>query len=199
MQAILTGLDLDALIGRARGGDADAFARLFRLTAKRIYGIAGQYYAPGWSREDLLQEATIGFFKAIRDYRPDRQTSFSTFAELCVRRHIMTFIRASNRVKHRPLNHAVSLDAPLHADSEFSLIDVLPHDGRVGDTESRSLLASLLANCTLLERSVLQYFSTGHSVDDIALAVGCDTKAVGNALWRARVKARRLLIEPGDV
>lgn len=188
-------VDLDTFIDRAREGDADAFATLFRWSAKRIYSIAGQFYAPGWSRDDLLQEATIGFYKAIRDYRPQKQASFGAFADLCVRRNIMTFIRASNRIKHRPLNHAVSLDAPLGQGSRWALIDVLPQNSHVGDSEADFALAQLLESCTALERSVLQYYSAGHSINDIALTAGCNIKAVTNALWRARVKARRLLSE----
>ena len=100
-------------------------SRLFRLYRPRIFKIARQYFVPGWDRDDLLQEGTIGFFKAVRDFKEDRG-SFSAFVDLCVRRQVITFIKTATRQKHASLNHARSLDAPAFDDCEESLVTRLP-------------------------------------------------------------------------
>lgn len=186
-----------ALILSARRGDSEAFASLFRQHRPRIFQVVHRYYAPGWGRDDLIQEATIGFFKAIRDYKDDRG-AFTGFVDLCVRRQIITFIKTATRQKHAALNRAASLDAPIFADSDETILtrlvghrDRLPED----DSENTEFLAALWKRCSELERGILSMYSNGYTFEEMAWELGVHEKAIDNAVWRVKVKARKLLLE----
>ena len=188
--------DLD-LIQRARENDSEAFGELFRRYRVRLFGLARRYFAPGSDRDDLIQEATIGFFKAIRDFKGDRGT-FGAFAELCVRRQVITLIKAATRQKHAALNWATSLDAPAFADSEEPLVARLaasagPDMGGLSD--ATAFLESLWSRCSSLERGILSLYSRGYSFAEMAFELGVHWKSIDNAVWRVKVKARKLLSE----
>ncbi len=186
-----------ALIDRAQRGDSEAFEVLFRIYRIRIFALARQYFAPGGDRDDLIQEATIGFFKAIRDFRGDRG-AFSAFLNLCIRRQIITFIKTATRRKHSALNFAVSLDVPIFADSEETFLGRLAsrEESLPGNsTEITEFLDTLFARCSKLERGVLSLYAKGFGYAEMAYELGVHYKAVDNAVWRVKVKAKKLLLE----
>ena len=117
-----------ALVDRARNGDAAAMDRLIERYRGFVRMKASAYFLAGGESEDLIQEGLIGFFKAVRDYRSDREASFRSFAELCVTRQIITAIKTATRQKHGPLNNYVSFSRPVGNDDEGErvLADVLP-------------------------------------------------------------------------
>lgn len=181
----------------ARSGNTEAFERLFRIYRPRVYQIARQYFAPGCGLEDLFQEATIGFFKAVRDFKEDRGM-FLHFVDLCVRRQLITYIKSVTRQKHRPLNYATSLDAPMFSDSEVSLIERIAVPDNRPSHESLDVsefLNALLARCSDLERDVLAMYTRGFSWKEMALELDVHLKAIDNAVWRFKVKARKLALE----
>src|SRR5215204_265142 len=117
------------LIALAKQGDATSYERLVR----RYYGFvrlkASSYFLTGGDSDDLIQEGLVGLYKAIRDYRYDRESSFRNFAELCITRQIITAVKTATRNKHTPLNQYVSFSASPAAagpDSETTLEEVLP-------------------------------------------------------------------------
>lgn len=170
----------------------EKYKNLVKKRAKDMYLIGGE-------SEDLIQEGMIGLFKAVQDYRLDRQTSFFAFADLCISRQIYTAIRASNRKKHMPLNTYISLytsssletldceERPLieqlhslYADSpEAMLID----RENVDDIRQR-----LFRDLSKFEREVMLLFLAGHDYQQIAELVDKPVKSVDNALQRARGK-----------
>ncbi len=183
-----------SVIAQARSGDSDAFSTIFRHYRRRIYGLTSGYFAPGADRDDLLQEATIGFFKAVRDFDPEKG-DFVGFMILCVRRQLATFIKQATRRKHRPLNHSISIDAQLHQDSEKSLSEYLSAPDLGIDVTQSGIVAaieSLSAACSSLERNILLLYTTGHTYSDIVARLKVTPKAVNNALWRVKKKALRL-------
>src|SRR5436309_55623 len=104
-------VDDSFLIALAKQGKADAYHRLVR----RYYGFvrlkASSYFLAGGDAEDLIQEGLVGLYKAIRDYRSDRESSFRNFAELCITRQIITAVKTATRNKHTPLNQYVSFSS----------------------------------------------------------------------------------------
>lgn len=184
------------LIQRARDGDAEAFGTLLRTYRPRIFAQARRYFAPGSDRDDLIQEAMIGFFKAIRDFADDR-SSFASFTELCVRRQIITFIKTATRQKHAALNHAISLDTPLSDDSSDTLLSRLVAEGLPSseDTADVEFLDMLWTRCSDLERRILSLYARGYSFAEMAFELGVHWKSVDNGIWRVKVKARKLLAE----
>lgn len=185
------------VVEAARAGDPDAFADLFRLYRPRLFALARRYFAPGSDRDDLIQEATIGFYKAIRDFKGHRGT-FATFVDLCVRRQVITFIKTSTRQKHAALNWAMSIDAPLYPDTDESLSARLASPEQPGFaelSETTAFLSALWGRCSALERSVLSLYTKGYSFVEMGWELGVHWKSIDNAVWRVKVKARKLLAE----
>src|SRR6266436_6803434 len=120
------------LVVRARNGDQAALDGLIRRYTGFVRLKASSYFLAGGDAEDLIQEGLIGLYKAVRDFRHDKETSFRSFAELCVTRQIITAIKTATRFKHSPLNQYISFShtpAGQDGDGECSLGDALPGPG----------------------------------------------------------------------
>jgi RNA polymerase sporulation-specific sigma factor len=183
---------------RARNGDGDALDRLLRRYTGFVRLKASSYFLAGGDAEDLIQEGLIGLYKAVRDFRPDKETSFRSFAELCVTRQIITAIKTATRFKHAPLNTYVSFSqtpAGQEGEGECTLGDALPGP-RVNDPsvcvisteELQSLVFCLGSGLSRLEAEALKLYLEGLSYEDMAVELGCDTKTIDNALQRVKRK-----------
>jgi RNA polymerase sporulation-specific sigma factor len=185
------------LIALAKQGRPDAYDRIVR----RYYGFvrlkASSYFLIGGDSDDLVQEGLVGLYKAVRDFRTDRESSFRNFAELCITRQIITAVKTSTRNKHTPLNEYVSFSQTPAAggDGDPTLDELLPgptvHDpvNQVISTEElHSLVACLSSVLSELESSVLSLYLDGHSYEAIGAQLECDTKTVDNALQRVKRK-----------
>jgi RNA polymerase sporulation-specific sigma factor len=182
----------------ARNGDLRAQDELIRRYTGFVRLKASSYFLAGGESEDLIQEGLIGLYKAVRDYRPDKETSFRSFAELCVTRQIITAIKTATRLKHRALNHYVSFgQTPAGQDSESdcTLGDALP-GSRVDDPSLRvisseeleSLVFCLGTSLSSLESEALRMYLEGSSYEEMAEDLDCDTKTIDNALQRVKRK-----------
>jgi RNA polymerase sporulation-specific sigma factor len=184
------------LIALAKQGSADAYDRLVRRYHSFVRLKASSYFLVGGDAEDLVQEGLVGLYKAIRDFRADRESSFRNFAELCITRQIITAVKTATRNKHTPLNGYVSFFAgPGGADPEPTLDEVLPgspvHDPInqvISSEELRSLVACLSTVLSDLESRVLSLYLDGHAYTEIGERLGCDAKTVDNALQRVKRK-----------
>src|SRR4029434_5334456 len=131
------------LVLRARNGDEAALDQLMRRYTGFVRLKASSYFLAGADSEDLIQEGLIGLYKAVRDFRTDKETSFRSFAELCVTRQIITAIKTSTRFKHAPLNTYVSFSqtpAGQESEGECTLGDALP--GPSADEPSIMVISS---------------------------------------------------------
>jgi RNA polymerase sporulation-specific sigma factor len=158
---------------------------------------ASSYFLAGGDSEDLLQEGLIGLCKAIRDFRHDKETSFRSFAELCVTRQIITAIKTATRFKHQALNNYVSFsNTPAgQEDSDVTLGDALPgsHVDEpsiqvISSEELKSLVFCLGSGLSKLESDALRLYLEGSSYENMADELGCDTKTIDNALQRVKRK-----------
>lgn len=188
----------------AQQGDGQALAYLLNKYKNFVRSKARSYFLIGADHEDIVQEGMIGLYKAIRDFQPDRLASFRSFAELCVKRQIITAIKAATRQKHVPLNSYVSLNKPLYdEESDRTLLDVI--EGRVTNPEdlyiSQEDLARIQSQITEilsdLERQVLDAFMDGKSYQEIAELLGRHVKSIDNALQRVKRKLFKFL-EDGE-
>jgi RNA polymerase sporulation-specific sigma factor len=191
-------LDDHYLIALAKQGKKDAYDRI----VKRYHGFvrlkASSYFLIGGDADDLIQEGLVGLYKAVRDYRTDRESSFRNFAELCITRQTITAVKTSTRNKHTPLNEYVSFSqtpAASGGDGDPTLDELLPgptaHDPAnqvISSEELRSLVACLSSVLSDLESSVLSLYLDGHSYEAIGERLECDTKTVDNALQRVKRK-----------
>jgi RNA polymerase sporulation-specific sigma factor len=157
---------------------------------------ARDYFLAGGDVDDVEQEALIGLFKAVRDFRPDRQVSFRAFAELCVTRQIISAIKTATRMKHRPLNQYVSLSSPRPLDDGGSgVLDQLarrcepdPADEVVSAEDLADVRAMLERILSRLEVDVLGLYMEGRTYDEISECVHRQVKSVDNALQRVKRK-----------
>jgi RNA polymerase sporulation-specific sigma factor len=185
------------LIALAKQGNAAAYDRLVR----RYYGFvrlkASSYFLAGGDSDDLIQEGLVGLYKAVRDYRTDRESSFRNFAELCITRQIITAVKTATRNKHTPLNQYVSFSAsPASApEGEPTLDEVIPGPSVndpanqvISSEELQALVACLSTALSDLESRVLALYLDGRSYEEIGGRLDCDTKTVDNALQRVKRK-----------
>jgi RNA polymerase sporulation-specific sigma factor len=185
------------LVLRARNGDDVALDALVRRYTGFVRLKASSYFLAGGESDDLIQEGLIGLYKAVRDFRTDKETSFRSFAELCITRQIITAIKTATRFKHAPLNTYVSFShTPAgQEDSDCTLGDALPGPG-VDDPvvcvmwteEHQSLDFGHGTGLSPLESEALRLYLEGNSYEEMAEDLGCDTKTIDNALQRVKRK-----------
>jgi len=190
-------LDLQ-LVMRARNGDPSALDTLIRRYTGFVRLKASSYFLAGGDSEDLIQEGLIGLFKAVRDFRADKETSFRSFAELCVTRQIITAIKTATRFKHAPLNTYISFShtpAGQESEGECTLGDALPGPGVdepsvcvISTEELQSLVFCLGTGLSSLEADALRLYLEGSSYEEMAESLECDTKTIDNALQRVKRK-----------
>ncbi len=183
---------------RARNGDSSALDALIRRYTGFVRLKASSYFLAGGDSDDLIQEGLIGLYKAVRDFRPDKETSFRSFAELCVTRQIITAIKTATRFKHAPLNTYVSFSqtpAGQESDSDCTLGDALPGPSVndpstcvISTEELQSLVFALGSGLSKLEADALKLYLEGSSYEGMAEELECDTKTIDNALQRVKRK-----------
>ena len=162
---------------------------------------AKSYFLIGADKEDIYQEGMIGFYKAIRDFKPDKFTSFKAFAEICVTRQIITAIKTATRQKHIPLNTYVSLNKPIYEDeSDRTLIDVLssiaisdPEELIISQEQLKFIEEEIAKVLSELELEVLTSYLDGKSYQEIASDLDRHEKSIDNALQRVKRKLEKCL------
>lgn len=186
----------------AQGGDGQALVYLLNKYKNSVRARARSYFLIGADHEDIVQEGMIGLYKAIRDFKPDKQTSFRVFAVLCVKRQIITAIKTATRQKHMPLNSYVSLNKPLFdAESDRTLLDVIesrvtsPEELYISQEDLKGMQRQIGTLLSDLEKQVLEAFLDGKSYQDIAVMLDRHVKSIDNALQRVKRKLTRYLEE----
>ena len=185
----------------ARDGDEAALELLMMKYKNFVRSKARSYFLIGADHEDIVQEGMIGLFKAIRDFKPDKLTSFRAFAELCVTRQIITAIKTATRQKHIPLNSYVSLNRPIYdEESDRTLMDVLsevqmagPEELLISQEDYSSVENRISEVLSDLEMEVLNSYLEGKSYQEIAQDLGRHVKSIDNALQRVKRKLEKSL------
>ena len=186
------------LVLRARNGHTASMDALMKRYTGFVRLKASSYFLAGGDAEDLIQEGLIGLYKAIRDFRSDKETSFRSFAELCVTRQIITAIKSATRYKHAPLNTYVSFShtpAGQESEGDCTLGDALPgpsvNDPSVcviSTEELQALVGCLGTTLSGLESEALRLYLDGNSYESMAEVLDCDCKTIDNALQRVKRK-----------
>ena len=189
----------------AQQGDDAALEYLLNKYKNFVRSKARSYFLIGADHEDIVQEGMIGLYKAIRDFKPEKLSSFRAFAELCITRQIISAIMTAKRQKHIPLNSYVSLNKPIYDDeSDRTLLDVIT-EGRVANPEDMLIsqedvgliedkIGQMLSS---LEREVLSAYLDGKSYQEIAQELDRHVKSIDNALQRVKRKLEKFLAENG--
>ncbi len=178
------------LVSAAKSGDNLAMEFLLNKYKNFVRIKAKSYFLIGADREDIIQEGMIGLYKAVRDFKADKLSSFRAFAELCITRQIITAIKTATRQKHIPLNQYISLNKPIYdEDSERTLLDVMPSQ-KTSDPEelvinqevSEDIKERIQENLSDLESQVLLSYLEGKSYQEMARDLNRHVKSIDNAL-----------------
>ncbi len=191
----------EAVAELARGFDGSAMEFLLNKYKNFVRAKARSYFLIGADREDIVQEGMIGLYKAVRDFRPTKLTSFRAFAELCITRQIITAIKTATRQKHRPLNSYISLNKPAYdEESDRMLIDVIsstkisnPEEIIIGREDYSSIETKMGKILSPLEMQVLRKYIEGKSYFEVAEELCRSVKSVDNALQRVKNKLEKLV------
>lgn len=191
----------EEVVELAKDGDIVAQEYLINKYKNFVRAKARSYFLIGADREDIIQEGMIGLYKAIRDFRCDKLSSFRAFAELCITRQIITAIKTATRQKHIPLNSYVSLNKPIYdEDSDRTLLDVIsgskitdPEELIISREEFDDIEEKMGEILSSLEWKVLMYYLEGKSYQEIAIDLKRHVKSIDNALQRVKRKLERYL------
>ena len=200
------GMTDEQVVELCQSGDSLAMEYLLNKYKNFVRSKARSYFLMGADHEDIVQEGMIGLFKAVRDFRQDKLSSFRAFAELCVTRQIITAIKTATRQKHIPLNSYISLNKPIYdEDSDRTLLDVLS-GAKVSDPEELVIsreefidiekkMEEILSD---LEWKVLMSYLDGKSYQEIAVELDRHVKSIDNALQRVKRKLERYMENRGE-
>ncbi len=191
----------EEVVEEAKKGDSRAQEYLISKYENFVKAKAKSYFLIGADKEDIYQEGMIGLYKAIRDFKSDKLTSFKAFAEICVTRQIITAIKTATRQKHIPLNTYISLNKPIYEeDSDRTLIDVLselkitdPEELIIGQEQIKHIEGEMAKVLSNLEMEVLQSYLDGKSYQEIACDLDRQAKSIDNALQRVKRKLEKCL------
>lgn len=177
--------DLELML-RLRKGEVDIVEYLLNKYKPLVKKQARTMYLIGGETDDLIQEGMIGLFKAIQKYDPKEESSFFSFAELCITRQMYTAIQASNRMKHVPLNTYVSLEQ-----EEPLLLEANPEDLLIDQENLEDCYGQIDRCLSSLEKLVLELYLEGKSYGQIAKIIGKNEKAVDNSIQRIKKKLEK--------
>ena len=183
-------------------GDKGATEYILDKYKNFVKAVVRMYFLVGADRDDVVQEGMIGLFKAIRDFDETKQTSFKSFAEMCVKRQVLTAIKNATRQKHMPLNSYISLSKPSYDDenSDETLLDTLtgldsidPEELFIGKENIEILGVKIEENLSKLEKEVLAMYIRGVSYQEIARIMNRSPKSIDNAIQRVKKKLEKFV------
>lgn len=193
----------DEIIVLATNGNSKAVDYIINKYVRLVRSKARPYFLIGADREDIIQEGMIGLFKAIRDYRVDKDSSFKIFAEVCISRQIITAIKTATRQKHIPLNSYISLNKPMFDDeNDRTLLDIIdekvsqdPEQMYINREKFAIIEQKIYQVLSSLEKKVLKLYLEGKRYNEIAEKMGKPMKAIDNALQRVKRKLEKSIEE----
>lgn len=193
----------EEVIRDAKTGDGQALEFLINKYKSFVRAKARTYFLIGADREDIIQEGMIGLYKAIRDFRGDKLSSFRAFAELCITRQIITAIKTATRQKHIPLNSYISLNKPIFdEESDRTLLDVIseesvsdPEEMMINREEFTGIEVKMGEILSSLEWQVLSLYLQGRTYQEISVLLRRHVKSIDNALQRVKRKLEKYLEE----
>lgn len=198
-KTVYENLSDEELVKLSIAEDNDATECLLVRYKNLVLSKARMYFLVGADEKDIIQEGMIGLFKAIRDFDINKQTSFKGFAELCIKRQIITAVKTATRQKHMPLNTYISLSNPMYdGDSEGFLEEILsgareddPEKLFISKENAEFLAIKINEVLSGLEKKVLALYLEGKSYQEISEIISKPQKSIDNALQRVKKKMEK--------
>ncbi len=195
------------LILKSRSGEDMAIDVLMERYRNFVRAKSRTYFLIGADKEDIIQEGMIGLYKSIRDFNPNANSSFKSFAELCITRQIISAIKKATRQKHTPLNSYISLNKPIYEDDNERILveafagrQMLSPEEIILDKERIKMIKNKLPKIlSKFEKEVLNKYLEGKSYTEIAAQIGKSDKSIDNALQRIKKKIEKHIINDDDM
>jgi len=189
----------EQLAEMAASGNREAEELLVSRYHRMVRTCARPFFLAGGDSEDLTQEGMVGLVKAVREYDPEKEASFRTFAEICIRNRLYSVLRSAARDKHKALNQSVSLDTPDFDSNSYTsgpsnMAQRNPEDDMIDREHTAALLSGVRKQLSEFEAKILEYYLDGLSCREIAETVGKAPKSVDNAVQRIRRKVAQQLL-----
>ena len=189
------------IIGFIREGDDSAQEYLMEKYKTLVKSKSRAYFLVGADREDIIQEGMIGLYKAVRDYQPDKNAAFRSFAELCINRQIITAVKTAGRRKHMPLNSSFSLNRAVFSEQEDqTYMDILesaevtsPETLFIGQEDKQFIVEHIKNALSEFENNVLSLYLMGRTYSEIAGIMNKPEKSIDNALQRVKKKIEKFM------
>ena len=197
----------EQIISQIKQGDQESLAYLLEKYKNLVNIKVSKYFMIGAEKEDILQEGMIGLFKAIKDFKEEKQKSFKSFANICIERQLITAIKTSNRQKHMPLNSYLSLNTAAYEDEDNTeLMDVFNNNTVEDPLETitkkeyyKTVENVIDKSLSDFEKQVLARFMRGESYVDIANKLDAPVKSIDNAIQRIRKKAIKNILKENNI
>lgn len=198
----------EEIISQIKQGDESALVYLLEKYKDIVNAKVGKYFIIGAEREDVIQEGMIGLFKAIKDFNPEKQNTFKSFANICVERQLITAIKSSNRQKHMPLNSYLSLNTAAYDNNDENSVELIDtFDSKTVEDPLETIMKEEYYNeiqnavnksLSKFEKQVLDRFIKGESYVTIAKRLDSPVKSVDNAIQRIRKKAIKNILKENN-
>ena len=196
----------EEIINKIKAGDKSALNYLMEKYKELVNMKVSKYYIIGAEKEDIVQEGMIGLYKAIKSYSEDKNTSFKSFANMCIERQLITAIKTSNRQKHMPLNSYLSLNTAAYDDEDNTeLMDIFNNNTVEDPLETitkkeyyKTVENVIDKSLSDFEKQVLARFMRGESYVDIANKLDAPVKSIDNAIQRIRKKAIKNILKENN-
>ena len=180
-------------------GDSAAENELVLRYSRLVRICASPFFLAGGDSEDLMQEGMLGLLSAIREYDSKTDVSFKTYADLCIRRRLISAVKSASRLKHAPLNEGVSLDEILSEENQSGsafnneTLRRIPEEQVLARESKKDFLRYYSRYLSKLETEILTFYLDGLSYAEISAVTGRSVKSVDNAVQRIRNKLARHL------
>ena len=186
-------MNTDELIVKAQSGDDEAMNELIKIYFPLVSVNAKNFFIIGAEKEDLVQEGLLGLLKAIKSYNFEK-SSFNTFANLCVRRQILSAIKSANSKKNSALNEAILNSSAKSEEKSILELETMSSDSSPEDIffnqkKLKDFQEYTEKNFSKLEKEVFDYLIRGYSYKEIAVQLKNNPKSIDNAIQRIKKKS----------
>ncbi len=198
----------EQIVSLIKQGDEKALSYLLEKYKNLVNIKVGKYFIIGAEREDIMQEGMIGLFKAIKNFKEEKQNTFKSFANICIERQLITAIKSSNRQKHMPLNSYLSLNTAAYDNNEEDSVELIDtFDSKTIEDPLETVMKkeyyqeienAVNKSLSKFEKQVLDRFMKGESYMTIAQKLDSPVKSVDNAIQRIRKKAVKNMFNEED-
>ena len=195
----------EQIVLEVQKGDKQALSYLMNKYKELVNIKVSKYFMVGAEKEDIIQEGSIGLFKAIKTFKKDKNSSFKSFANMCIERQLITAIKSSTRQKHIPLNSYLSLNASAYDSDEENGIELINTlDNKMVEDPLETVMKkeyfeqienSIQRSLSSFEKQVLDGYIKGYSYVTIAKQLDAPVKSVDNAIQRIRKKAVKNMLD----